>query len=473
MSSYDKGNDPHQLVAEGDSSMLNKTLSVQISPHLSLDENIIMLGEALIKTNKIPTNQNMILRFGSSRSQVKVISVPRFDGLRISNSLARRIGLPYGLELRVMYKAKSKILMLGPILGVMVNKVKTQSYGTPFGNNTGFCRELTDACQAEGIFVYFFSPEMLRTRGQTLEGWSYYGDWRKSAFPFPNVVYNRLTSRILENKPSVQHFMKEVKSRYKTKIFNEKYLNKTEVFQALKKDRSLHKYLPQSYSLGSFSMLNSMCSRHSTVFLKPILGSLGKGIIRISRQSNGTLACQYADRNGAQNQTYRNTAQLYAAISGKIKSRKYQIQQGLHLISIGSRPVDFRALVQKNNESQWVITSIVARIAGNHHFVSNLARGGTLSPVKEALQKSRVSSAKIVNAKLRKAAVLIAQGIESKIPQNFGELGVDLAVDKRGRVWLLEVNSKPSKNDNTPLSNNKIRPSVRQATKYVRHLAGF
>jgi D-alanine-D-alanine ligase-like ATP-grasp enzyme len=50
-------------------------------------------------------------------------------------------------------------------------------------------------------------------------------------------------------------------------------------------------------------------------------------------------------------------------------------------------------------------------------------------------------------------------------------LGIDLAVSKGGRVWLLEVNSKPSKNDNTAMPDQKIRPSVRQLILYCRHLA--
>lgn len=130
--------------------MLNKIISVQISYPTSLDENIIMLGEVLIKSNKIPTNQNMNLRFGSSKSQIKIISVPKFDGMRISQGLARKIGLPHDLQLRAMYKSKSQTLQLGPILGVMVNKVKEHSHSSPFGSNTGFCREITEAGQSEG-----------------------------------------------------------------------------------------------------------------------------------------------------------------------------------------------------------------------------------------------------------------------------------------------------------------------------------
>lgn len=76
-------------------------------------------------------------------------------------------------------------------------------------------------------------------------------------------------------------------------------------------------------------------------------------------------------------------------------------------------------------------------------------------------------------ANLHAAALDIAKGIEQAIPAHFGELGIDLAMDTTGRVWLLEVNSKPSKNDNTPLSESKIRPSVKAMLEYSTYLAGF
>ncbi|WP_284646842.1 YheC/YheD family protein [Paenibacillus silviterrae] len=44
----------------------------------------------------------------------------------------------------------------------------------------------------------------------------------------------------------------------------------------------------------------------------------------------------------------------------------------------------------------------------------------------------------------------------------------------RAGVWLLEVNSKPSKDDNTPLNaERKIRPSVKTVVQYARHAAKF
>jgi len=177
--------------------------------------------------------------------------------------------------------------------------------------------------------------------------------------------------------------------------------------------------------------------------------------------------------NGARRITFSTLQQLFASVSSHMRTRRYQIQQGLKLMEVGGRPVDYRALVQRNQQGQWAITSVMARIAANNTFVSNLARGGSLSTVSEAVAKSNLAPGirTAVYARLRNAALNIAKGVDTQIEGHFAELGVDLAVDSGGRVWLLEVNSKPSKDDNTPATDNKIRPSVKQLVLYSQFAA--
>ncbi|MNO85181.1 Endospore coat-associated protein YheD [compost metagenome] len=378
-------------------------------------------------------------------------------------------------SLRLIYRPQSSTLQLGPLLGVLISRDIPGAPERPFGPITMFCKELVNACQRQGAYVYFFTPNHIGSSPGKLTAWVYGDKWKQIQVPAADVFYNRLTSRKLENKPSVQHFLKEVKSRYGSHFFNEKFLDKTDVFDALGRDISLSRYLPKSYSLRNFAVLKSMCAKYPIVFLKPIRGSLGKGIIRVSKLEGGAYLTLSTQVGGTKRQTFPNLAKLYSSLSGKMKFTRYQIQQGLNLIDIDRRPVDFRALVQKNLKGKWSVTSIVARTAGSQHFVSNLARGGSLSTVKEAIFKSSVPAglkAKI-GTRLKTAALDIAHGVDKQLPSHFGELGIDLAVDTHGRIWLLEVNSKPSKNDNTPIGGGKIRPSVKQVIDYARYLSGF
>lgn len=438
-----------------------------------LDEHVVFLNDTYVKKRKIPTNQPISLRFGAFQTEVKVVPVKALKEMRVSEWLLKKLGIGRSTELCLKYKPDTRMLSIGPVLGVMISRVYPDQEDRPFGPITAFCKELFDACRIYGAFAYFFTPDGIGDSIETLEGWSYNGKWQPSLFPAPDVVYNRLTSRKYENKPSVQHFVKEVKSRYDAHVFNEKYLNKTEVFEALAGDPALQKYLPESHLFKNYQMLKTMCGKYMVVFLKPITGSLGKGIIRITRRPK-EYVCHLTNVNGAARRSFPSLAKLFASISGKMKRNQYQIQQGLNLISVNGRPVDFRALVQRNASGEWVITSIVGRIAGTNHFVSNLARGGRLSPVGNVLAKSNLAAGNYANvvSRLRLAAIALAKGVGTRIPGHYGELGIDLAVDTAGKVWLLEINSKPSKDDNSSL-HRKIRPSVRQLVRYVRYLANF
>ncbi|MEX2461706.1 MAG: YheC/YheD family protein [Paenibacillaceae bacterium] len=440
-----------------------------------LEDQAIMLGESYLKKWKIAANQMVTLMFGSFKKEVKVIPVARLVGLRLQENLANHLGLHEGAQICIRYKRSTRTLHIGPLIGVMMSRVSTKDSEKPFSANTGFCKELTDACAKYGAFTFFYTPKGIVPNSQTVNGWSYSNHWHKRIFPIPNVVYNRLTSRKLENQPSVQKFINDVKSRNNSVVFNEKYLDKTEVFQALKKEHGLLSLLPESYHFKSYSMLRSMINRHATIFLKPITGSLGKGIIRISKLSDKNYECSYNTMSGVRKKNYSALSSLFTGILGTIKHQNFQIQQGLKLIEANGCPIDFRVLVQRNGLGEWSLTSIVARTAGQHNFVSNLARGGSLSKVRDVVGKSNLNRANksSLSPKLGAAALKIAKGIENQVPGHFAELGIDLAVDTSGKVWLIEVNSKPSKEDNSPLNEHKIRPSVIKVIRYAQFLAKF
>jgi glutathione synthase/RimK-type ligase-like ATP-grasp enzyme len=440
-----------------------------------LEDHVIMLGATYLKKWKISANQAVTLCFGSFKKAVKVIPVARLAGLRLQESLANHFGLHHGAQLSIRYRISTRVLHIGPLIGVMMSRMSTKDSDLPFGANTAFCKELTEACAKNGAFVYFYTPSGITPNSQTVNGWSFSKQWHKKTFPVPNVVYNRLTSRKLENQPEVQNFMNDVKSHHGFVVFNEKYLNKTDVFEALKKEPGLQGYLPESYHFKNYLMLKSMMSKHATIFLKPITGSLGKGIIRISKLSNSSYQYSFNSINGARNKIFPDLASLFTSISGTLKRQNFQIQEGLKLIEVNGRPVDFRVLVQRNEIGDWSLTSIVARTADQFNFVSNLARGGSLSKVREVVDKSNLSPANKTNlsSKLGHAALKIAKGIEMQIPGHFAELGIDLAADAMGKIWLLEVNSKPSKENTTPWNENKIRPSVTKVVRYAQFLAKF
>jgi glutathione synthase/RimK-type ligase-like ATP-grasp enzyme len=447
---------------------------VQVSPG-SLEDDVLVLGESVLKKSKMPLRSHVVLQFGAFRQPVRVALTAKQDGIRIGQGLARKMGLVADGPLRLRYRTETGTLALGPLIGVLVSRESPHLRDRPFGAITAFCRELTTACRQQGAYVYFFTPQGIGSSPGWVEGWLYSGEWRRLRLPAPDVLNNRLTQRRLESQANVQQFMRELKRRYGGHVFNEKFLDKTEVFEALGADVALRRHLPESRALRGFATLRHMLAKHPVVFLKPARGSLGKGIIRLARIGPDRWQASFTTASGIRTVTYPSLTRLFHALAGKIKSVRYLAQQGLNLIEVEGRPVDFRVLTQKNASGQWTVTSVVARIASGQQYVSNVARGGTLSQARSAIARSNLPAARRRNAtvRLRQAALDIARGLDNRIPAHFGELGIDLAMDTDGRVWLLEVNSKPSKNDNTSLREGQIRPSVRMMVQYARYLSGF
>lgn len=452
---------------------------ILIVDHIAPDT--IILNEKIFKEQHIPRAQHITIQFGIHTRIVKVLPTPKKQGLSMHPKLAQQLGIlgftGQRLQLRVQYMEKLTTLKLGPLISVLINKETPENISKPFGNISSFCHELAEACMKHGAAVYFFTPLSITSQSTWLNGWVYDGEWKKRMLPLAEVIYNRLPSRKVESQSQVQLFFRHISKQHNIAIFNERFLDKHDVFHSLKNDDEVNRYLPESHLLENLATLKEMYSKYRVLYLKPVQGSLGRGIYRITAlEQQKMILLESATSNSSKPMKFSSLTNLYRVIKPKLKIRQYQLQQGLSVIQIGPKPVDFRALVQKNATGKWSITSIVARTAGDEKFVANLASGGTIDTVINTLPRTNLLkhlSPEEMLLSLRRASISIAEAIDRNIEAHFGELGIDLAIDVQGNVWLLEVNSKPSKQDNTPLQGTRIRPSVRMVISYAKYLTGI
>ena len=447
----------------------------------SVAHDTIHISETIMKKQNIPKAQHITIQFGVHTHAVKVLPNPKKQGLYMHPTMAQQLGIPLltskTMQFDIQYSSKLTTIKLGPLLSVLINKETPEDMNKPFGVISSFCRELAESCHATGATVYFFTPTSIPLTGTIINGWILDGVWKKRPMPLAEIIYNRLPTRTIENQAHVQRLFTQTAKKHNLFIFNERFLDKHDVFHALGDDESVKHYLPESLLLEEFSTLEYMVSKYDVLYVKPVQGSLGRGIYRITALNNQKMiTLEKASSTSQKPLKFPTVSSLFRVLKPKLAQKKYQIQQGLSVLQVGRSPVDFRALVQKNAKGVWSITSIVARTAGNERFVANLARGGTIDTVTNTLARTNLLQhldAATMLVALKRAAIAIAQSIDNNIDAHFGELGVDLAIDIHGKVWLLEVNSKPSKNDNTPLHNNKIRPSVRMVVSYAKYLTGF
>lgn len=108
---------------------------------------------------------------------------------------------------------------------------------------------------------------------------------------------------------------------------------------------------------------------------------------------------------------------------------------------------DFRLHVQKNGEGEWVITSIYPRIGASGSIVSNINNGGSTNYPVPFLKQEFGNDFFNVKRYLEIFSLQLAHHMDDiqqkKFSETIDELGIDVALDDRGKIWLYEINWRP------------------------------
>jgi glutathione synthase/RimK-type ligase-like ATP-grasp enzyme len=185
--------------------------------------------------------------------------------------------------------------------------------------------------------------------------------------------------------------------------------------------------------------LHAMLSEYRLVVIKPLKGTGGAGVVKIERLPDGRYRYHHNYRVATVS-SFRTLVGRLRRIRGR---RRYMVQQGIRLAQIRGRPVDYRVKMVKQPNGRWRITAVVARVARPGRFVTNLCRGGEMWRGSAALRRIfPARSAKLKKETMRGVARTGTQLLEQRYP-GIGSLGYDFGIDRKGSVWILEVNTRP------------------------------
>ncbi|GGI44279.1 endospore coat-associated protein YheC [Paenibacillus marchantiophytorum] len=361
-----------------------------------------------------------------------------------------------------------------PLLGIMVTELNRE---LPFASSD-FYKHLTYHGAEEGLEVFVFSPNRIDWQQGLVRGYSYAfekKEWIMKLFPLPSLIYDRC---FFSNKRSYQqyrHHVSKLREMPHIRFLGYGLSGKWEVGQILQKDRALHLYLPETSLLTSRLQLKRWLETRSDIFLKPQGGSQGRGALHLHHlrtpEGNETFHIKGRDaHNRSIEHHFHHFDACWGWLRTTIGTRPYLIQEYLTLHSSQGMAYDVRSLVQKNGQGLWESTGMAVRIGKPGSITSNLHGGGTAEEVSQFLTKEFGTA---------RAAALIEtlRSLSSRIPHvlethhgRLAELGIDLGIDADGRVWILEVNSKPGRTIFARMDNDKA------STKAIAnpiHYAGF
>jgi glutathione synthase/RimK-type ligase-like ATP-grasp enzyme len=187
----------------------------------------------------------------------------------------------------------------------------------------------------------------------------------------------------------------------------------------------------------SEKVLDSMLKQYRMVYVKPDLGTGGRGVIRVEKSGE-----TYRYQLQTTVRKFYTLGSLHRAIMKATQKRTYLIQRGIHLLRHEGRAFDIRVMVQKNQSGKWETTGVIGRLGHPDKIVTNVCKGGVSKSV-PSLLKHHVGHVNKYMERLREIGYKSGFQLSNTF-SSLNELGLDIGIDDDHDLWILEVNTRPA-----------------------------
>jgi hypothetical protein len=308
--------------------------------------------------------------------------------------------------------------------------------------------KMTKAGKRRGLNVIVFTPDDVQDNTKMIYAMVFHPGkrtWSRRWVRFPHLIYDRCRYQRSSRFERLLNFRR----KYNHLIYlNRPMRNKWTVYRTFRKEPAFRPHLPATRLYQSPDDVAVMLRRYPTIYFKPVNGTGGRGILRIDRIRGGLLLAQGRNHLRSIVSPRRIKREDLASMirSWDLRGDRYIVQQGLNIKLPSGRIHDYRMLVQKNGIGEWEVTGCAGRIGPKHSITSNLHGGGKAVGMDSLLRQWIGGESRI--AQIREKAESLGIEASKHLEKQFGalcELALDLAIDRQGSVWLIEVNPKPSR----------------------------
>lgn len=412
-------------------------------------EQTIILKEltAEKQTIKLPPHlyRNSIsgLGFGTKQIHCNVtFHREKTNFIYISPDIVKELNLPLNRTLH--YFINQDIFHIGPLVGVFTAGF-TDSLLRPIGERSLFFAKLLTAEKSVGVCAFVFGAHLINWDEGTVTGYFYNEKegWTKQDIPLPNVIYDRLPNRRTENHSGIRVIKHRLQNEYLIPWYNPGFFSKWDLYQMLIKDDNLSQYLPETRHQPTFRDIEKMIEKHKHVYIKPANGSLGLGIYQVVSLEDGAYYCRYRDGEENRLQKFTSLKKLISYLFRDKNLDHYLIQQGIDLIRFENRAIDFRIHTNRDEAGEWRMTALAAKVAGRGSVTTHLNNGGMIKTLEE-LYPEKEKYEQLLSS-LQNTVLQLSRAIAERTNGCIGEIGFDIGLDREGRIWLFEANSKPGR----------------------------
>lgn len=443
----------------------------------SQDREICYLSRNQIEYFKLDnTTRYIVLSIGADNIRLKKIITNNnqmgYDRLYLSKDMENALHLPQGTVMQIR-KIGNEHIEIGPYIGVFINQEKIELLNS--GKGVTAYTHFSTACKSLYGLCCFFSIESIDWERKLVNGLvRENGKWNTRMLPIPKIIYDRN----VENNCRTESIELRKRLGNEHRILNPMpKLAKWETIIALTKNEKLLDIIPRTIPFKTHDDIENSLRLFSSVYLKPDALSKGKGIFKISKDSNNLYKTEYRSPEENHIVNFKKLSDLNDLMKQYMdKGGGYIIQQEIKKALFRGNPFDFRFLFQKDYKGTWQPSGVAGRIAAPNSIITSPRSGGRVEDFSVILKESFNEDIS-TRGGLYDGVVYYGREICRAIEEEFGtclELGLDMTIDVNKRIWVIEVNGKPLKVSLKRLNNPEmISLCNRRPIEYAVYLSGF
>lgn len=260
--------------------------------------------------------------------------------------------------------------------------------------------------------------------------------YHKTWIPIPDVIHNRT----IFNNRRLAYRIKQLEQAGK-QVFNHwNRYGKLHIYDILMKDVNLRPHLPLTVP-ATISTAKQVMNMYDSIIIKPNIGSIGRGIVKIDKADKVWRLSYPKDKWGHRWGTCAFNKTFPHLLKQKLQSRAYVLQQRLPLATYKGSPFDLRVSVQRDRTGDWQVTGIAGKVAANNKFITNVAQGGKVYTLDHLLHQFPYLGYTQVKHDVEQFSLRVAQHLSSHLP-HLADIGLDIGITEFGYPVFIECNNR-------------------------------
>lgn len=342
------------------------------------------------------------------------------------------------------------------IVSTALPKQQRTDKGTVTRPSVHFCN-MAEFAHRQGATVCVFTPTDVRWQEDQVVAWTPkddaapFRDWIKVRRPLPTVIYENVYVHL-----AVKGFSGELRRIAATRgipLYNPPMPGKWAMHRIVTAAAELAKFVPATEVLTTPAHAVAQMDKWGLAYVKPIGGYGGMGVTRIEVLGGGRYRVSVdraadGSRSGRKLRQEVSRGDLIRRLAAR-RSVPHLLQQGIQLMTLRNRKVDFRVVLHRGADGSWNLIGIVPKLAAVDGVVTNIIAGGEQMTLADCERMAKLEGKELTIQNLVHVAKRLAERLSARNPM-VGLVGFDMGIDHQGGIYMIEMNPKPARSLLTP-----------------------